>query len=127
MVRLKDFSNDAYYLFFSTLSNRTRLAIIDVLKDGPRTASEISQALSQEQDIVSDNLKQLEHCALVFSESSGNEKLYSLNKEIIQPLSEALEFHTAKYCPGMQECVPQEKLKQYMKKEAAKETFIEHE
>jgi len=124
---LKDFSNDAYYLFFSTLSNRTRLAIIDVLKDGPRTASEISQALSQEQDIVSDNLKQLEHCALVFSESSGNEKLYSLNEEIIQPLSEALEFHTAKHCPGMQECVPQEKLKQYMKKEAAKETFIEHE
>lgn len=124
---MKDFSNDAYYLFFSTLANRTRLAIIDVLKDGPKTISEISETLNQEQDVVSDNLKQLEKCVLVVSESSGNGRLFSLNKEIIEPLSEALEFHTAKHCPGMRECVPQEMLRRYMKKEAAKETFIEHE
>lgn len=124
---MKDFSNDAYYLFFSTLANRTRLAIIDVLKNGPKNISEISAALNQEESIVSSNLKQLEKCVLVMSEISGNCRLYSLNKEIVEPLSHALEFHVAKHCPGLRDCIPQEKLREYMKREAAKETFIEHE
>jgi len=124
---MKSFSNEAYYLFFSALANRTRLAVIDVLKDGPKSISEISGALEQGQDIVSANLKQLEKCILVISETSGNEKLYSLNKEIVEPLSEVLEFHTAKHCPGLRECIPQEKLKDYLKKEAAEEIFIVHE
>jgi DNA-binding transcriptional ArsR family regulator len=124
---MKDFSNEAYYLLFSTLANRTRLAIIDVLKDGPKSISEISAALKQEQDTVSANLKQLEKSVLVISESSRNDRLYSLNKEIIEPLSHVLEFHTAKHCPTLRECIPQEKLREYMKKEAAKGIFIEHE
>lgn len=124
---MKDFSNEAYYLFFSTLANRTRLAIIDVLRDGPKSVAEISQALKQEVDVVSVNVKLMEKCVLVTSEGSGKDRLYSLNREIIEPLSEALEFHTAKHCPGLRECVPQERLREYMKKEAAKEIFIEHE
>jgi hypothetical protein len=52
--------------------------------------------------------------------------LYSLNKEIIEPLSEILEFYASKYCPGLKECIPPEKVKQYLKKEAAKKTYIEH-
>jgi DNA-binding transcriptional ArsR family regulator len=123
-LKMKDFSNEAYYLFFSTLANRTRLAIIDVLKDGPKSISEISAALEQGQDIISANLKLLEKCVLVISESSGNDRIYSLNKEIAEPLSQVLEFHTAKHCPGLSECIPQEKLRDYMKKEATKETFI---
>jgi DNA-binding transcriptional ArsR family regulator len=124
---MKDFSNEAYYLLFSALANRTRLAIIDVLKDDPKNISEISAALKQGQDIISVNLKPLEKCVLVISKSSGNERLYSLNKEIIETLSQVLEFHTAKHCPGLRECILQEKLREYMKKEATKETFIEHE
>ena len=124
---MKDFSNEAYYVLFSTLSNRTRLAIIDVLKDDPKSISEISAALNQEQTTVFDNLKQLEKCVLVIPKSEGKERLYSLNKVIVEPLANILEFHTAKHCPGQRECIPQEKLKEYMKKEAAKEMFIEHE
>jgi hypothetical protein len=60
------------------------------------------------------------------SEGSGKEKLYSLNREIVEPFSELLTFHTNKYCPRLKNCIPPEKLKEYMKKEAAKETFIEH-
>jgi DNA-binding transcriptional ArsR family regulator len=123
---MEDFSNDAYYLFFSALASRTRLAIIDILKEGPKTAPEISDALKQEQKIISDNLELLEHCVLVRAESSGKKKLYSLNKEIIEPLTEILAFHTSKHCPGLKECVPPEKLKEYLKKEAAKITYIEH-
>ncbi len=124
---MKDFSNEAYYLFFSTLANRTRLAIIDVLRDGPKSVSEISAKLEHEQTMVAANLGMLEKCALVVLENSGDDRLYSLNKEIIEPLSHILEFHTAKHCPGLRECIPQGKLKEYMKKEAEKETFIEHE
>ena len=124
---MEDFSNEAYYLFFSTLSNRTRLAIIDVLKEGPKNISEISKALEQDEATVSYNLKRLENFALLRSTGSGKEKLYSLNKEIVEPLSELLAFHTNKYCPRLKNCIPPEKLREYMKKEAAKETFIEHE
>ena len=123
---MENFSNEAYYLFFSTLSNRTRLAIIDVLREGPKKISEISEALEQEEATVGHNLKRLENSALVNSKGSGKEKLYSLNMEIVEPLSELLAFHTNKYCPSLKSCIPPEKLKEYMKKEAAKKTFIEH-
>ena len=124
---MENFSNEAYYLFFSTLANRTRLAIIDVLKEGPKNISGISEALEQDETTIAYNLKRLEHSALLRSEGSGKGKIYSLNREIVAPLSELLTFHTNKYCPSLKNCIPPEKLKEYMKKEAAKETFIEHE
>src|SRR5208283_5247066 len=123
---MEDFSNEAYYLFFSTLSSRTRLAIIDVLRDGPKNISGISEALEQDEATISYNLKRLENFALLRSEGSGKEKLYSLNREIVEPLSELLAFHTNKYCPKLKNCIPPHRLREYMKKEAAKETFIEH-
>lgn len=123
---MDNFSNEAYYLFFSTLSSRTSLAIIDVLRKEPKSISEISKELNQQKTVVSRHIEQLEHFAIISSEGSGEEKLYSLNKEIIEPLSEILEFHTSKYCPDLKECIPPEKIKQYLKKEASKETYIEH-
>jgi DNA-binding transcriptional ArsR family regulator len=123
---MKEFCNEAYYMFFSTLANRTRLAIIDVLKDDRKSLAEISTALEQEENIIAHNLKLLEKCAIVLSEGSGKEKRYSLNREIIEPLSEHLDFHVNKYCPGFTQCISAEKLKEYMKAEAAKTTYIEH-
>ena len=123
---MENFSNEAYYLFFSTLANRTRLAIIDVLSEGPKNLSSISEDLEQDEGTVAYNLKRLEQCAFLKTEGTGKVKLYSLNKEIVEPLSELLAFHTNKYCPNLKKCVPPEKLKEYMKTEAAKETYIEH-
>ena len=123
---MKEFSNEAYYLIFSTLANRTHLAIIDTLRELPKTLTEISTEIKQEQNIVSVNLKQLEKCAIIISKISENKQIYSLNREIVEHLAHILELHTAKHCPGLRQCIPQEKLKEYMKKEAAKETFIEH-
>lgn len=123
---MDSFSNEAYYLFFSTLASRTNLAIIDVLRKKPKNVSEISKELNQQKTVILHHIKQLEHCAVVHSEKSKAEQLYSLNKEIIEPLSEILEFYASKYCPGLKECIPPEKVKQYLKKEASKETYIEH-
>jgi len=124
---MENFSNEAYYRFFSALANRTRLAIIDVLKENPKTLSEISNALKHEPEIIRENLEVLEHCILIRFEDTGKEKRFALNKEILEPLSEILSFHTNKYCPGLKECIPEERLRQYMKQEAAKITYIEHE
>ena len=114
-------------MFFSTLANRTLLAIIDALKEGSKTISGVSDALEIEKTTVINNIKLLERFALLCSNGSGKEQLYSLNKEIVEPLSELMAFHTNKYCPGLKTCIPPEKLEAYMKKEAAKETFIEHQ
>ena len=124
---MKEFSNEAYYLLFSALSNRTRLAIIDFIESGPKNVSEISSALKQNQTVILVNLEKLEKCMLIVSENSGKEKTYLLNNEIIEPLSHVLEIHTSKYCPGLTKCIPKEKLKEYMKKEASKTIFIEHQ
>ena len=124
---MKEFCNEAYYLIFSSLANRTRLAIIDTLKDGRKTIFEISRALEQEENVIAQNLKPLIKCAIILSQGSGKEKTYCLNKELVEPLSDLLAFHVDKYCPGFKECIPPEKLKEYMKAEAAKTTYIEHE
>jgi DNA-binding transcriptional ArsR family regulator len=123
---MKEFCNEAYYLIFATLANRTRLAIIDTLKDGLKTLPEISRALEQEENVIAHNLKPLINCVILLSQGSGKEKTYCLNKEFIEELSELLVFHVDKYCPGFKECIPPEKLKEYMKAEAAKITYIEH-
>ena len=124
---MKEFCNEAYYMIFSTLANRTRLAIIDVLKEGSKTASEIAKALGQDENVIVHNLAPLAKCVIVLSSGSGKQKTYCLNKEIIEPLSELLEFHVEKYCPGLTKCIPVEKLREYMKTEAARITYIEHE
>jgi len=123
---LEDFSNEAYFLFFSALANRTSLAIIDVLSAGPKNISGLSEALEHDETAVAAILHRLENLALLRAEGSGREKVYSLNMEILAPLSELLTFHTSKYCPNLKICISPEKLKEYMKKEAAKGTFIEH-
>ena len=124
---MKEFCNEAYYLIFVTLANRTRLALIDALKEGRKTLPEISKTLEQDENITSYNIKPLVKCAIVLSQGSGKEKAYCLNKEFIVELSELLEFHVDKHCPKLKECIPPEKLKEYMKAEAAKTTYIEHE
>jgi DNA-binding transcriptional ArsR family regulator len=114
-------------MIFSALANRTRLAIIDTLRDGGKTLSEIAEALEQEETLVEENLKTLVRCAIVSSQDAGTDRLYSLNRELLEPLSELLVFHIDKHCPGYRECITSEKLKEHMKAEAAKTAYIEHE
>ena len=105
---MKNFSNEAYYLFFSTLASRTRLAIIEVLRCGNKSVSELSEALHLEPKVIVDNLEKLKKCVIVRSEGSGKEMRFSLNKEIVEPLFEVLSFHADKYCPKLTECIPED-------------------
>ena len=56
--------SETCYMFFSTLSNPTRLGILELLNNGPKNVTEISEALNQNQSMISHNLKPLERCSI---------------------------------------------------------------
>ena len=92
------------YRFFSTLSNPTRLAILESLREGPKNVMQISNHLEQEQSMISHNLKPLVQCRFVFVERKWKERLYSLNRETIEPLFKLFSFHAQKFCPTKGTC-----------------------
>jgi DNA-binding transcriptional ArsR family regulator len=124
---MKICSTEACHVFFSTLANPTRLAILEILADGPKNVTEISEALNQEQSMISHNLKPLQACAFVFQEKKGRESIYSVNKEIIEPLFDLFTFHESKYCPNGRVCLTRNGLERQKKNEAKKELYINHE
>ena len=91
-------SKKPYELFFGTLANEQRLAIINVLRDSPKNVSQICRELKFNQTTVSHNLKRLKTCGFVFSKKNGKERIYSLNKDTIKPLMEIIDKHTDKFC-----------------------------
>ena len=80
------------------LANATRLAIVHVLLDGPKSVTEIQRAVRCDQSMISHNLKRLERCHFVSVEQSGKQRVYSLNKETIEPLLKLMDKHVNKFC-----------------------------
>lgn len=89
---------DAYELFFSSLSNPNRLRIINQLRKKKMNVTEICQATGFEQTMVSHNLKRLEHCGMVFSKRDGKFKYFSVNRKTIRPLLELIDNHMETFC-----------------------------
>ncbi len=87
-----------YKLFFMTLANEQRLKIINSLRKGPKNVTEICKEFGFNQTTVSHNLKKLKTCGFIFSKNNGKERIYSLNKETIQPLMDLIDKHTNKFC-----------------------------
>ena len=96
--------NNICYGFFSTLANPTRLAILELLNNGPMNVSSLATELSQEQSMISHNLKLLERCHFIKSERRGKEKYVSLNNGLIDPLFSLVEGHIDAYCGGGIDC-----------------------
>lgn len=114
------------YLFFGTLANPTRLAILEVLNKGPKSVSEIASKLKQEQSMISHNLKPLERCAFVFKERKKKQQIYSLNAETMKPLFKLFIFHSEKYCPTDGKCFSEKNLKEHRRKEASSRLHVDH-
>jgi DNA-binding transcriptional ArsR family regulator len=88
----------AYELFFDTLSNKTRLRIIDFLRmGGPRRATDIAKEMMLNQTTVSHNLRRLERCGFVVVKQNRKERIYRINKDA-KPLLDLLEKHTEAFC-----------------------------
>ena len=92
------------YMFFSTLANPARLAVLESLSEISKNVSEIADTLKLEQSMVSHNLRPLIRCGFVQVEKKGRERIYHLNKETFDALLDVLETHAQKYCPTQGHC-----------------------
>ncbi|MCP8303997.1 MAG: winged helix-turn-helix transcriptional regulator [archaeon] len=92
------------HLFFSTLSNPTRLGILEQLRKGPKNVTQLSQILDQNQSMISHNLKPLVRCRFVSIEKRWKERIYSLNRETMEALFKIVDDHVENYCPLRGRC-----------------------
>lgn len=97
-------------IFFETLGNQKRWEIITLLEDGPLRATEISDKLGYEQSLTSHHLGRLLRCGFVHVQPNGAERIYSLNKDTIEPLLKVVHRHIDTYCAKV--CVHCEQLRE---------------
>lgn len=88
----------AYSLFFGTLANEKRLAILNILRKKALCVSEICAETGFEQTLVSHHLKMLEYHGMVFVKREGKYKYFSLNEKTIHPLLDLIDTHMKQYC-----------------------------
>ena len=124
--RMKRGLSEICYVFFKVLANPTRLAILEVLRNKPRSVTEIAESVKQEQSMISHNLKALERCRFVFSERKEKQRFYSLNKETVEPLFKLFAYHSQKYCPTRGKCLSQKGLRALRRKEASGQLKVTH-
>src|SRR3972149_10819900 len=101
VIMLKRGLSESCYAFFSTLANPTRLAILELLRNGSKNVTEIADILNQEQSMISHNLRPLVRCGFVLVKRKWKERIYSLNEKTMKPLFQIIEKHTDAYCPKM--------------------------
>jgi ArsR family transcriptional regulator len=92
------------YFFFSTLSNPTRLAILEQLRVGPKNVTQISNKLKQDQSMISHNLRSLVNCGFILIEKNWKEHIYSINSEIVEAIFQILNLHTNNFCKSIPKC-----------------------
>lgn len=94
----------SYKLFFKALSNKTRFKIINSLRKGSKSVSELVKETGFEQSRISHNLKCLIDCGFVENNRNGKQVIYSLNKETIKPLLKLIDKHIEKYSNHLTHC-----------------------
>lgn len=94
----------AYGKLFQALANETRIELIDALRDGDKSVSELVEATGREQNNVSYHLKCLTNCGFAEKEVNGNERIYSLNSTILDDLFGTIETHIENHRQGIYTC-----------------------
>lgn len=69
---------------FKAMSDGTRRKIIEILKEGPKTAGEIANHFSHAQPTISRHLNVLKNAQLIADQREGNFIIYRLNTTILQ-------------------------------------------
>ena len=88
---------DIQMLFFKTIANKTRFTIVNTLKEKSKNVNEICKDTGYEQSLVSHNLKMLKSTGFVGVKQEGKYRVYSLDKENISPMLQAIERHITKH------------------------------
>ena len=85
-------------MFFDTISNKTRMTIIESLLKGDKSVSEICFDIEEEQSKVSHNLKKLMQCKFLDVKKDGKKRIYSLNQDTVVPILKLVDKHVHKFC-----------------------------
>lgn len=75
----------------SALAEPNRLAIVEMLRDGPRSVSEIVERLALSQPLVSKHLRVLSEVSLVGRRVDGKRRIYSLERDRFAELDRWLD------------------------------------
>ena len=89
---------EAYKIFFGTLVSESRLKIINVLRHGEKSVSELVEELKISQPTISHDLARLKKCGFVKVKTVKNFRYYSLNQKTIYPLMSLIDVHMSEYC-----------------------------
>jgi len=92
--------------FFNALGNETRFEIMRLVAEQPRTVTDICKALDCNQTKISNDMKCLRECGYVHVEKRGNQRIYSLDKNIAPILSSVTKElqKLTRTCQGCKEC-----------------------
>jgi ArsR family transcriptional regulator len=76
---------------FHALSDKTRLEIMERLKDGEQCVCDLTDALKTGQSRLSFHLKVLKDAGLITDRPEGRWTYYSLNREVLKELEELVQ------------------------------------
>jgi DNA-binding transcriptional ArsR family regulator len=90
---------------FRGLADTTRLSIIESLRDGEKTTSEIVQETKHNQSNVSNHLACLLDCGLVKNRREGKNIFYNLNNTKVAKLLEESDAVLSEIVRGLYHCI----------------------
>lgn len=94
--------NKAREIFLKAVSDRTRYGIIECLSDGPKSVNEMKSDCRLDQTLVSYHLKYLRSRGFVDCVKKGKLRIYSLDKEVVAPVLNALDKGMVRYRKKME-------------------------
>ncbi len=89
---------------FRGFADPSRLSILEALREGPRTVTEIVQATGLSQSNVSNHLGCLRDCGLVTAEQQGRFAYYQLSDQRVGQLLRLADELLADVAKGVYEC-----------------------
>jgi DNA-binding transcriptional ArsR family regulator len=90
--------------FFRVLGHPTRLAILELLLERPRTVSELVDVLAQSQSSMSNHLACLRWCRVAVSERHGREVTYRIDEPAVRDVVAAARILAAQHCDHLTSC-----------------------
>ncbi len=107
-------------LAFQAVSDPTRRAVLDLLRQGSRPAGEIARAVPVSRPAISKHLRQLRRARLVVEKRSGRHRYYQLNAAPLKAVDSWLEQYRKFWHISLTN------LKDFVEKEYARESGKGH-
>ena len=80
------------------VSDKTRLEILHLLKNGERCVRDIMDEINQEQSLVSHHLQEMRKCGIVRTRREGKNIIYGLADKSVVKLLEDIDRLSKKFC-----------------------------